>query len=135
MNALDAALYSRLSSTSAITSLLATTTSIYSLQALENSVYPYVVFSIQGGGDINETPHRTKNLVLFIRCYSNVSKYVAGQIDAAIDTALHLSPLSGVTGYTNTWFARESDLETVENPPTGKQIFMVGGLYRLRLCQ
>ena len=135
MNTLDAAIYSRLSSASAITSLLSSSTAIYSGQAPEKAIYPYIVFNIQGGGDINQTPHRTKNLVLFIRVYSNVSKYVAGQIDAAIDTALHLSPLSGVTGFTNTWFAREQELETVENPPTGGRIFMQGGLYRSRLAQ
>jgi hypothetical protein len=135
MNALDAALYSRLSGTSAITSLLASVTSIYAGQAPEGSAYPYIVFNVQGGGDENQTPHRTKNLVLFIRVYSDVSKKIAGDVDAAIDTALHLSPLSGVTGYTNTWFAREQDLETVENPPTGNKIFMQGGLYRSRLAQ
>lgn len=135
MNALDAALYSRLSGTSGITSLLASATSIYAVQAPEGAAYPYIVFNIQGGGDENSNPHRTKNIVLFIRVYSNVSKKTAGDVDAAIDTALHLSPLSGVTGYTNTWFARETNLETVENPATGKQIFMVGGLYRSRLAQ
>jgi hypothetical protein len=135
MNILDVALYSKLSGTSAITSQLPTATNIFSVQAPQNTPYPYIVFNIQGGGDENDNPHRVKNLVLFIRAYSNVSKKEAGDIDAAIDTALHLSPLSGVTGYTNTWFARESDLETVENPPTGKQIFMAGGLYRNRLAQ
>jgi hypothetical protein len=134
MNSLNAAIYSRLTGT-AITSLLAGTTSVYHQQAPENAAYPYVVFSTQGGGDENLTPHRTKNLVLFVRAYSNVSAKNAGSIDAAIDTALHLVPFTGVTGYTGTWLARERDLETVENPPTGGQIFMQGGFYRARLAK
>ncbi len=134
MNSLDAAIYSRLTGT-AITSLLAGTSSVYHLQAPENSSYPYIVFSIQGGGDMNSNPHRVKNLVLFVRAYSNTSAKNAGSIDAQIDTALHMVPFTGISGYTGTWLAREQDLETVENPPTGAQIFMAGGLYRSRLAQ
>ena len=134
MNSLNAAIYSRLTGT-AITSLLAGTTSVYHLQAPENAAYPYVVFNIQGGGDENDNPHRVKNLVLFVRSYSNISAANAGSIDVQIDTALHNVPFTGISGYTATWLARERDLETVENPPTGGQIFMQGGLYRSRLAQ
>ena len=139
MNSLDAAIYSRLTGT-AITSLLAGTTSmypsaVYNMQALEGAPYPYIVFNVQGGGDENDNPHRTQNLVLFVRAYSNISKKNAGSIDAQIDTALHMVPFTGVTGYTGTWLAREQLLEGVENPPTGAQIFMSGGIYRSRLAQ
>lgn len=134
MNALDSAIYSKLQSTSGLTSLLAGTTSIYSVQAPENATLPYVVFNVQGGGDDNETAHRTKNLVVFIRGYAEGmgAKKTAGSIDAAIDTALHLSSFT-VSGWSNFWLAREEDLETVENPPSGSPIFMVGGLYRVRI--
>lgn len=139
MNELDTAIFSKLN-ISGITSLLAGTTSaypsaIYANQALEGAPYPYVVFNIQGGGDENKSPHRAKNQVLFIRAYSKVSKKQAGSIDAAIDTALHLVPFDNVTGWIGTWLAREQDLETVENPPTGGRIFMVGGLYRNRIAK
>jgi hypothetical protein len=135
MNELDSAIYARLSSATALTSLLSGTTAIYHLQAPEQSIYPYAVWSLQGGGDINETPHRTKNLVLFIRAYSAVSAKQAGSIDAQIDIAIHLIPFTSVSGWANTWMAREDDLELVENPPTGKQVFMQGGLYRNRLAK
>lgn len=128
MNALDAALYSRLQGT-AITSLLAGTTSIFHLQAPEGASLPYVVFNIQGGGDTNDTANRLKNLVVFVRAYSVNSAAQAGSVDAQIDTALHLAPLT-VSGWTNLWLARETDLETVENEPNGRQVFMSGGLYR-----
>jgi hypothetical protein len=127
---LNTAIYSRLSAATALTTLLANgTASIFALQAPEGQTMPYIVHSIQGGGDVNDTPNRLKNLVVFIRAYGTVNRTV-GSIDAQIDTALHLVPFSNVTGWTNIWLAREQDLETVENPPTGQQVFMNGGLYR-----
>lgn len=132
MNELDAALYTRLQTTGALTSLLAGTTSIYHLQAPEGATLPYLVFNIQGGGDENQTRHRTKNLVLFVRAYSGSSAAQAGSIDAQIDAALHLVPLT-VSGWTDLWLARETDLETVENEPSGRQVWMAGGMYRNRL--
>lgn len=132
MNELNTALYSRLQGTSAVTSLLAGTTSIYHLRAPNNAGYPYIVFSIQGGGDENDTANRTKNLVLFIRAYSGVSAKQAGSVDAQIDAALHLTPLT-VSGWTDFWLAREEDLEAVESEPDGQSIYMRGGFYRVRL--
>jgi hypothetical protein len=129
MKFLNTALYSRLSAATALTNLLSGTAAIYSLQAPEGATLPYVTYSVQGGGDENMTPHRTKNLMVFVRAYSNTNAR-AGSIDAQIDAALHLVPFTGVTGWTSVWLARETDLETVENPPTGGQVFMNGGMYR-----
>lgn len=129
MKFLNTALYSRLSGATAITSLLASGTPIYALQAPEGATLPYLVYSLQGGGDTNDTANRLKNLVIFVRAYATTNAR-AGSIDAAIDTALHLVPFTNVTGWTNIWLARETDLETVENPPTGSQVFMNGGLFR-----
>ena len=131
MNALNTAIYTKLQGT-AITSLLSGTSSIYNIQAPENSTLPYIVWNIQGGGDENLDANRTKNLVLFIRAYSASSAATAGSIDAQIDTALHLVPLT-VSGWDNIWIAREQDLETVQNEPSGQRIWMAGGLYRVRL--
>jgi hypothetical protein len=130
MKFLNTALYSKLSGATAITSLLASGTPVYALQAPEGATLPYVVYSVQGGGDVNDTANRLKNLLVFVRAYATTNAR-AGSIDAAIDTALHLVPFSSVTGWTNIWLAREQDLETVENPPTGTQVFMNGGLYRM----
>jgi len=131
MKFLNTTLYSRLNGATALTALLSGTAAIYAQQAPESAVYPYVVYSVQGGGDTNDTQNRLKNLVVFVRAYSKASNAQAGSIDAQIDTALHLVPFTGVTGYTNIWLAREGDLETVENPPTGGQVWMNGGLYRI----
>ncbi len=136
MKSLNTALYSRLSTATALTSLLAggtVGTSIFSQQGPEGATYPYICYSLQGGGDENMTQNRTKDLVIFVRAYSKVSNAQAGSIDAQIDTALHLVPFTSVSGWTNFWLAREQDLELVENPPTGGQVWMNGALYRCRL--
>lgn len=131
MNANDAAIYSRLQTTGALTSLLAGTTAIYHLQAPEGATLPYVVFSLQSGIDDNLSRHRTKQNVWFIRAYSGVSAAQAGSIDAQIDAALHLVPLT-VSGWTDFWLARETELETVQLEPSGRQVWMDGGMYRQR---
>ena len=131
MNAHATALYLRLQGT-AITSLLAGTTSIYHMQANEGEAYPYIVYSVQGGGDTNDTSNRVKDLLVFVRCYSKSSAAQAGSIDAQMDAALHLVPLT-VSGWTNIWLARETDLETVEIDPNGQKIYMQGGFYRQML--
>ena len=131
MNAFDAALYTRLQGT-AITSKLSGTTSLYHMQAPENATYPFIVWNIQGGGDENLDANRTKNLVYYVRCYSENSAAQAGSIDAQIDAALHLSPLT-VSGWSNIWLARETDMETATIEPSGKLIFMAGAMYRVRL--
>lgn len=141
MTELNAAIYGRLGTITALTSSLAylkdggTAPAIIDTQAPEGQAYPYTVYSLQGGGDLNDNPHRTKSIVLFVRTYSTTSMKHAGSIDAVIDTALHLNPFTNVSGWTNTWLARETDLETVENPPTGSKVFMRGGMYRNRITK
>lgn len=132
MNVMDAAIYTKLQTASGVTSLLAGTTSIYSVIAPDNAPMPFIVFNVQGGGDENLDRHRTKNIVYLIRAYSQVSKAQAGSIDAAIDTALHLQTLSP-SGWANFWTAREEDVSAVEVPQNAQKIWMVGGLYRVRI--
>ena len=131
MNETNAAIYNALSVT-AITSQLSGTAAIYATVAPDNAALPYVVFNLQGGGDENFDKHRTKNLVYYIRAYSQVSEAQAGSIDAAVDAALHLQSLN-VSGWSNFWLARETDVSAVENLPNNKKIWSVGGFYRVRL--
>lgn len=134
MNVLNTAIYSRLQTTSALTSLLAGTMAIYDRQAPEGQAYPYCVFSVQGGGDTNDTANRLKNLMVFVRAYTAGPNGAAqgGSIDAQIDAALHLNPLT-ISGWTNIWLARETDIELVETPPTGQQVYTSGGMYRVMM--
>jgi hypothetical protein len=132
MNVLNGAIYTRLQTTSAVTTLLSGTTAIYNQQAPESAVLPYVIFNTPSEIDDNETQNRTKNILVSIRSYSGNSAAQAGSIDNAIDTALHLIPLT-VTGWSNFWMAREQGIELVENQPSGKQIFSMNADYRVRL--
>jgi hypothetical protein len=130
MIATDQAFYTRLSGGTALTALLAAgTASIFHLQAPEGAALPYVLWSLQGGGDENLSAHRVKQDIYFVRAYSGVSAAQAGAIDAQIDPLLHLVPLT-VSGWTDLWLARETDLESVEITPTGARVWMQGGLYR-----
>lgn len=132
MNVLNAALYTRLQGSAS--TYLSGTTAIYYKQAPEDAALPYIVWNIQGGGDENLDANRTKNLVLFIRAYARGagSAALAGTIDNQIDAALHLNPLT-VSGWTNIWLARETDIELVDLEPNGTQIHTAGALYRVRL--
>lgn len=134
INALASSIYSRLQGGTALTALLSGTTAIYHMQAPEAETLPFVVFSLQGGGDENLDRNRTKDLSVFVRAYSGSSAAQAGSIDAQIDGLLHLLPLT-VSGWTNIWLSRETDLETVETEPNGQQVYMQGGFYRVHLDQ
>lgn len=129
MNELDTALYSRLQGT-AVTSLLSGTTAIYKNQAPEGAALPYIVFNKQSGSPWNLDANRVDDLLYYVRAYSGNSAAQAGSIDAQIDTALHLTPLT-VSGWTNIWIARESNIELVATEPSGRLIHSAGALYRI----
>lgn len=132
MNILNQSIYNTLKAGTALTALLPGTTSIYHLQAPDNATLPYVVYSLQAGGDENETPKRRKNYVMYIRAYSKTSAANAGSIDTQVDSLLHGKTLS-VSGWANFWCNRETDLENIDNLPSGEKVWMQGGFYRVRL--
>lgn len=131
MNELNTALYSKLTGTTAITSLLASGSAVYSVQAANLATLPYIVFSLQGGGADRQTAHRTKDVVMFVRAYS-YSQAQAGSIDAAIDAALDMKPLT-VTGWTNFWISRASEFANVETDSANNDVYMAGAYYRIRI--
>lgn len=131
-NVLNAALYSTLSGGTALTALLAGTTSVYFEQAPDDAALPYVVWNYQGGGDDNKSPHRTKQIVAFVRGYNQTGPALAGSIDAQIDALLHRQALT-VSGWANYWTAREQDLSAVETDAANVKTWMSGGYYRVRL--
>lgn len=132
MNDINKTIYDTLKAGTALTALLAGTTSIYHLQAPDNAALDYVVYSLQAGGDENQTPKRRKNYLMSIRAYSATSAAKAGSIDTQVDTLLHGKTLS-VSGYACFWCNREVDIELVENLPSGEKVWMQGGFYRVRL--
>ena len=92
---------------------------------------PYVLFQWQGGGDVNDTPIRSRNvLYTVVGVASTVEK--AGAIDTDIDAALHNQTLT-VTGWANYWLARETDIQFVDLDEAGKVIYRTGAIYRAML--
>jgi len=135
VNYLTQALYGTLTGGTALKNLLAggtAGTAVYYQQAPKNAAYPYVVFNLQGGGDINITPSRQKDYIYFVRGYSKFTPAYAGSIDAQIDALLHGRTLT-VTNWANFWTARTSDFENVETSPDQDNVYMAGGFYRIRL--
>ena len=136
MNELNAAIQARLEGMTAASTLArlqngGIAPAICHKQAPEGQAFPYIVYNSFGNDD-NETQNRTKNKLVTIIAYSGVSDAQAGTIDAAIDAACHLVPLT-VSGWTNFWMARETDIELIENQPSGKRIYAQGADYRVRL--
>ena len=129
---LNDAIYEKLNGLTAVTNLLASKTSIYFMQAVDDPTFDYIVLSYQAGGPDNETPRDNRTFLAFIRAYSTTSAQASYLIDNQISAALHQKPIS-VSGYTNYVIFREEAVQTVENPPTGKKIYMSGGIYRIGL--
>ena len=134
MNALETALYSKLSGGTALTALLAGTTSVYNAAVPMGASFGCVVFQLQGGGDYNETPRRRKELLYTVKAVSATSMQNAGLIDNQIDALLHEATLT-VSGWTNYWTMREEDISYVETSPEGRNYWHSGGIYRIRLCE
>lgn len=130
-NALNAAVYTKLTAATALTSLLAGTTSVYYLQAPDGAALPYVVFNQQGGGPENINPSDMRRATYWVRGYADTPA-LAGSIDAQLSTAIHGGSLA-VSGYTNFWTRRIQDISIVENLPNGESVYTGGGMYDIRL--
>lgn len=128
--ALETGLYNALSGGTALTSELGGTF-IYNKQAPQTPSDKFVILQWQGGGDENETKHRTRNVIYTVRGVAT-SQEDAATIDGLIDSLLHLQTLT-VTGYTNFWTARESDVNFVEQDAGGVNRYHVGAQYRIRI--
>lgn len=131
-NVLNTAIFNQLKGGKALVTALGGT-AIYYLQAPDNADQPFVVWSYQAGGDENETANRTKNIMVNVRSFAR-SAAQAGSVDALVDARLHMQTLS-VTGWTNFWLARETEVALVENLPNVEKSYMAGALYRVRLDQ
>lgn len=130
MNAISSAIYTTLQQGTALTALLAGTNSIYKDNA-GTADYPYIIYNLQGGGEENQTPNRSKNVIYFIRAYTKGSTAEAGNIDTQIDNLLHGKTLT-ISGRTNFYTAREAEFENTEILSNGEQVFSAGGFYRIR---
>jgi len=130
-NVLNSAVYTKLTGGTALTALLSGTGAIYYLQAPDHGTLPYVVWNYMGGGPVNDYPHDSRDMIVFVRGYATTPA-LAGSIDAKISTLLHRGTLT-VTGYTNWWIARETETALIENAPDGTKVYMAGAQYRIKL--
>jgi hypothetical protein len=130
-NALNAAIYSKLSGSASLVAALGGT-AVYFQQAPEGAPLPFVVWSYQAGGDENATPRRTVNQIILMRSFSGTASQ-AGSIDGIIDGLLHGHTLT-VSGWSNNfWLMREQEINLVENLPSTLPVFVTSALYRVRL--
>lgn len=128
--ALETALYTKLSTTSALITELGGT-AIYNKMAPQGVGANYVVFQYQGGGDDNKTTKRARNVIYTVFGVAKTQAKAAA-IDSAIDTALHNQSLS-ISGWNNYYMAREDDIDLIELDAGGVATYRVGGQYRIRM--
>jgi hypothetical protein len=129
IGAVEAALYAKLN----VTAVKATAgaTGVYNRIAPQSTALPYVVFQWQGGGDENDHPDRSRNLVYTVKALA-IAAVAADTIDAACDALLHNGTLT-VAGYNVFWLRRDGDVAYSEVDATGQPIYHTGGMYRIRL--
>lgn len=128
MTALETALYTTLSTTAALITELGGTL-IYNKQAPQAPGDKYVVFQQQGGGDVNDTPIRERNVLYSVFGVARTQE-AAAAIDGEIDTALHLATLS-IIGWSNLWLSRETDINLTELDSGGATRYHAGAIYRV----
>lgn len=133
MNVFEAALRARLVGFAPLTALLASAQSVFNSVTSETAALPYVVFSLNAGGPLNQSPRRSESLVYLVKGVTRTGIKNAGEIDDQIDAALHNQTLA-VTGWSNYWLVRETRVRLDELDAGGKPIFHAGGLYRARLA-
>lgn len=131
-NLIGSALFSKLSAGTALTTLLGGTF-IYNTNAENEKALPYVVYSLQAGGPDNITPSDSRDLLYYVRAYSNDNSQ-AGSIDAAVSALLHNQVLT-VSGYTNYGLMRETDIQTDELSAAGVRTYCAGAFYRILIDQ
>lgn len=135
MNALDSAIYDAMAANVALTAMVPAAR-FYIGQAPQGAVAPYVIFMQHAGGDVNDTPVDSLNLVYQVRAVSDKSAAEAGQIDDLLRAALHKATLA-VSGWNNCWTAREGEFRNPETDDgksnSGVTRWHAGALYRILL--
>ena len=130
VNAVWAAIQSRLAGGTALISALSGT-AIYHIAAPDNQACPYVIYSQQGGGLGQSTPHVDGNGLVYIRAYSTINLKQAQAINELIFNLMNNQVLT-ITGWNNSGiFIEPPHLEFKFNDPSGKPTWTSGDVYRL----
>lgn len=133
MQALETALYSLLSTNTALTTALGGT-AVYNSVVPPGTARPYIVFFHAGGGRENVFKDSLmENHVYMVKAVADALS-TAAALDGTLDTLLHRNEGSlSVTDHTTLWIARENEAHVVEAAANGDRIFHVGAYYRFRL--
>jgi hypothetical protein len=127
-SALELGLYTKLTGQASLITALGGTL-VYNALAPQNPGVKYAVFQWQGGGDMNESPTRMRNVLYTVRGIAT-TKAAALSIDSAIDDALHNQTLT-VSGWTNIQCQRETDINFIEQDAGGVNRYHAGAIYRV----
>lgn len=128
--ALETGLYAKLSTAAALITELGGT-AIYNKLAPQSPGSKYVVFQWQGGGDVNDHPKRSRDVLYTVQGVA-LTQAAAAAIDDDIDAALHNQSLT-VSGWTAVDCQRENDINYVEMDSGGVARYHCGGIYRIRI--
>jgi len=129
-NAVQTALYSKLTAGTALVAALGGT-AIYNSIVPKTADVPYVVYHLASGREENLTPHNSQRYVFAVQAVA-ATLLQAGTIAALVHTLLHQQTLT-VTGGTNFWTARETIIEYQEVESTGNTLGHAGGEYAIRV--
>lgn len=131
---LRSALFDKLN-VSAVTDLLSGQSgdSIYWLTPGSSPGKPYIVYELVSGGDENQSPTRTRNVVVAVKAVAGTAS-AAEQIDEQIDAQLHGQTLT-ISGWDHISMMREDDLATTEDDGGGGTNVVMGGHYRIRISK
>lgn len=132
MNALESALYSRLTANA---NLMAAAAAVVNAVVPRGQALPVCLFSTQSGLEENVSPRRSLEMIAFVKGIAR-SKAVADQIAEAASAALHNQSLA-VTGWQcNYWLGRSTYVSYVDVDPAqpSENIFHVGWEYVIRLA-
>ena len=138
-NALNTAIYSKLSGTALGTLTAGGTTapSVFFEQAPDNQALPYVIWLYPSELDQNLISHRMKDIVL--RAYAVAGAPAqAGTLDGAIDTLLHGATLTFAgtpPAWTSIWLRRENGYQLVTTSEAGVRYYTSGADYRVELTK
>jgi len=127
---LEDAVYTKLNVAAMTTT--AGATGVFNRIAPEAQALPYCIYQWQGGGDMNITPRRSRNVVMLVKGVAETLGE-AGAIDSAAEGLLHMVSLTIATGgWTTFWVAREDDVAYMEVDTRGVRVYHTGGIYRIR---
>ena len=130
IDAVNKAIYTKLSGYSALTSQLGSVTAVYFAQAPLGAALPYIVYSIASGGEDNDTPLDAGDISYTVKGVAKTA-LSAGAIADSIRDALHEQSLTIDSPWTVYRCQHEAVIMYPENVERD-QYWHAGGNYRIK---